>query len=64
MSAIVDEQMVIAVELQLIKAQHKSLQDGLRLEGDDAIEIRFVLRSQNGTVDLAIQLLQEMVLAE
>ena len=64
MSAIINEQMVVAVELQLIKAQHKSLQDGLRLEGDDAIEIRFVLRSQNGTVDLAIQLLQEMVLAE
>ena len=63
-SAIVDEKMIVAIELKLIKAQHEPLQNRLRLEGDDAVEIGFVLRSQNSTVDFAIQLLQEMVLAQ
>ena len=63
-SAIVDEKMIVAIELKLIKAQHEPLQNRLRLEGDDAVEIGFVLRSQNSAVDFAIQLLQEMVLAQ
>jgi len=64
MGAVVDEQMIVAVELELVEAQHEPLQDGLRLEGNDAVQIGFVLRTQNSAVDLAIELLQEVVLAQ
>ena len=34
------------------------------LEGDDAIEIGFVLRSDNGAVDFAVQLLKKVRFAQ
>ena len=37
MGPVVDEQMIIAVELQLVEAQHKALQDRLRLESYNTI---------------------------
>ena len=37
MGSVVDEQMIIAVELQLVEAQHKALQDRLRLESNNTI---------------------------
>lgn len=43
MGSIVDEQMVVAVQLQHVEAQHKALQDRVRLEGDDAVQVALVL---------------------
>lgn len=34
------------------------------LEGDDTIQISLVLRPQDGAVNLSVQLLQEVVLAQ
>lgn len=36
-SSIVDVQMIVAIQLEHIKSQHETLQDGVRLECDDAI---------------------------
>ena len=36
-SAVVDQQMVVAVELELIETEHEPLQDGFRLESDQTI---------------------------
>lgn len=63
-SAIVNEQVIVAVELQLIEAQHEPLQDRFRLEGHDAIDVRVVLRAEHGAVDLAVDLLQKVALAQ
>ena len=64
MGAVIDEKMIVAIELELVEAKHKTLQDGLRLERDDAIEVRFVLRPQHSAIDFAVELLQKVVLAE
>jgi len=43
MGPIIYEEMVIAVQLQEVKPQHETLQDGVCLEGDDAVQVTFVL---------------------
>ena len=43
-SAVVDEQMIVAIELKLIETKHETLEDRFRLESDEAIQIVFVLR--------------------
>ncbi len=63
-SAVVDEQMIVAVELKLIEAEHETLEDRFRLESDEAIQIVLVLWPQNGPIDFAIKLLQKMALAQ
>lgn len=62
--AVVDEQVVVAVELQLVEAQHETLQDRVRLERDDTVQVGLVLRAQQRAVDLAVLLLQKVVLAQ
>ena len=63
MGTIVYEEMVIAVQLQEIKPQHETLQDGVCLEGDDAIQVPFVLWLQHCAVYLPVLKRQEVVLA-
>lgn len=55
MGAIVDVQMIVAVQLQLIETKHEPLEDAVRLEGDGAVEILLQLRDQNGTVYLSVE---------
>ena len=50
MRAVVDDEFVIAVEGQFLEADHEALQDGLGLEGDDAVEVALVERGDHGTV--------------
>lgn len=64
MRSIVHVQMIVAVQLQHIEAQHEALQNGMRLEGDDAVQIAFVLRPQHGPIDFAVQLLEKVVFAQ
>ena len=63
-SAVVDEQVVVTVKLELIETEHEPLEDRFGLEGDEAVQVGFVLRPQHGSIDLAIKLLQEMALAQ
>ena len=42
MSAIVDDQFVIAVNFEVIKSDHESFENGFRLESDHAVHIAFV----------------------
>lgn len=62
--AVVDQEVVVAVQLKLIEAEHEFLQDRFCLERDGTIQVWLILRSQNRPVDLAVQLLQEMSLAQ
>ncbi|CAH0392604.1 unnamed protein product [Bemisia tabaci] len=64
MGTIVDVKMVVAVKLEKIEAEHESLKDGMRLKGDDAVQVSFVLRVQHRPVDLPVQVLQETILAQ
>lgn len=64
MGPVVDQQVIVAVQLQHIEAQHEPLQHRVRLEGDDAVQVAFVLGPQYGAVNLPVQLLQEVVLAQ
>lgn len=64
MGSIVDQQVIVAVQLEHVEAQHEALEDRVRLEGDDAVQVAFVLRPEHGPVDLSVQLLQEVVLAQ
>lgn len=62
MGPIVYEKMVITVQLQEIEPQHEALQDGVRLEGDDAVQVPLVLRLQHCSIYLAVLKRQEVVL--
>jgi hypothetical protein len=64
MSAVVYEQVVVAVELQKVETKHESLQDGMRLEGDDAVQVPLVLRLQHSAVYLPVLERQEVVLTQ
>jgi len=44
MGSIVDQQVIVAVELQHVEAEHEALQHRVRLEGDDAVQIPLILR--------------------
>lgn len=61
--AVVHVQVIVAVHLHHVEAQHEALQNGVRLERDDAVQVALVLRPEYGTLNLAVDLLQEMVLA-
>lgn len=63
MSSVVDEQVVVAVQMQHVEPQHEALKNRVGLESDDAVQTLLVLRPQHSTVDLPVQLLQEVVLA-
>jgi len=41
--AIVNQQMIVAVQLQHVEAEHEALQHRVRLEGDNAVKIPLVL---------------------
>lgn len=56
--------MIIAVEMKHVKTKHETLQYGMSLECYDAIKIPFILRTKNSAVNLAIELLQEVVFAQ
>jgi hypothetical protein len=43
MGPVIYEEMVVAVELQDVEAEHEPLQDGVRLEGDDTVQVSLVL---------------------
>jgi len=64
MGSIVDQQVIVAVELQHVEAEHEALQHRVRLEGDDAVQIPLILRPEHCSIDLPIKLLQEVVLAQ
>jgi len=64
MGSIVDQQVIVAVELQHVEAEHKALQHRVRLEGDDAVQIPLILRPEHCSIDLPVKLLQEVVLAQ
>lgn len=57
MRAVVDVEVIVAVQLEEVEAQHETLQDRVRLEGDNAVQVAFVLRPQHSAIYLAIQLL-------
>lgn len=61
---VIHVQVIVAVQLQHVEAQHEPLQYGVRLERDDAVQIALVLRPEHGALDLAVQLLQEVVLTQ
>lgn len=63
MRAVVDVKVIVAVELQLVEAQHEPLKDAMRLESDGAVEIPLVLRYQNGTVDFCVEIPHEVLFA-
>ena len=51
MSAIVDDQFVIAVNFEVIKSDHESFENGFRLESDHAVHIAFVGRYDHCPID-------------
>lgn len=61
---VVYEEMVVAVELQEVEAKHETLQDGMRLKGDDTVEVPLVLRLEHRPVYLPVQERQEVVLTQ
>lgn len=61
---IVYVQVIVAVQLQKVEPQHEPLQNRMRLERNHAVEIPLIPRPENGPVDLPVQLLEEVVLAE
>lgn len=61
--AIVDVEMVVAVQLQLVETQHEPLEDAMRLEGDGAVKVPLVLRDENRPVDLPVEVPHEVLLA-
>ena len=63
-SSVEDQKMIITIKLELVEAEHKFLEDRLCLECDGAVQIGLVLRPQHSAVDLSVQLLQEMSLAQ
>lgn len=64
MRSVVDEEVIVAVELEQIEAEHKLLQDRLSLERDGAIQVGLILRPQHGAVNLAVELLKKMRFAQ
>ena len=51
MRAVVDEELVVAVDDQLLEPEHEPLEDALGLEGDDAVHVALVLGDDHGAVD-------------
>ncbi|PSN29827.1 hypothetical protein C0J52_28086 [Blattella germanica] len=64
MGTIIDEEMIVAVQLKEIETEHETLEDGVRLECDDAIQIPLVLGLQYRAVYLPIQQRQEVIFAQ
>lgn len=62
--AVIYVQVIVAVQLQEVEPEHEPLQDRVRLERDHAVEIPLVPRPEHRAVDLPVELLQEVVLAE
>lgn len=48
---VVDVEHVVAVDLESLEAEHEPLEDGLRGEGDDALDVALVVRLDDGAVD-------------
>lgn len=61
---VVDEQVVVAVQLEALEPQHEPLEDGVRLEGDGALQVPLAPGSEHGALDHAVVLLQEGVVAQ
>ena len=51
MGAVVDVELVVAVDGELLEPDHEPLEDRLRLEGDDAVDVALVPRGHHGAVD-------------
>ena len=64
MGAVVNVEMIVAVELEEIEAHHEALENRMRLECDYAVEIALVLRPQKCSVDFPVDLLKEVVFAK
>lgn len=58
------EQVVIAVQGQLLEAQHEALQDRVRLEGEDAVQVRLVLRRYQCPVNLLVEWVESLSVAQ
>lgn len=61
---IVDVKMVVAVHLQEVEAQHEPLQDRMRLERYDTVQVPLVLGPKDSAIDFPIELLEEVILAQ
>lgn len=57
MGSIIDEQMIIAVQLEHVEAQHEALQYRVRLKGDDTVQVAFVLGPQDSAINFTVKLL-------
>lgn len=64
MCPVVDKQMIIAVQLEHVEAQHEALQNRVGLERDDTVQIALILGPEDGAINFAIKLLQKVVLAQ
>jgi hypothetical protein len=53
--SVVDEQVIVAVQIEHLEAQHEALQDRVRLEGEDAVEVALIARHNLGAVDLPVR---------
>ncbi len=51
MRAVVDDEAVVAIDGQPLEPEHEPLEDALRLEGEDAVDVALVGRSDDGAVD-------------
>ncbi len=63
MSAVVDDELVVAVDSQVLEADHESLEDRLGLEGDDAVQLALVVGRHDGAVDHARNVGEEALVA-
>ena len=64
MGPVIYEEVVIAVQLEEVEAQHEALQDGVGLEGYDTVQVPLVLGLQHRAVYLPVQQRQEVVFAQ
>lgn len=64
MGAVVNVQMVVAVQLQEVEPEHEPLQDRVGLERDDAVQVALVLRPEHRAIYLPVQVHEEVVLAQ
>lgn len=52
---VVDEQMIVAVQGEFLEAEHKLLQNSIRLKRDGTVEIILRLARDDGPIDLLVE---------
>ena len=63
MRAVVDDEVVVAVNVHRVEPEHEPLQDGLGLEGDHALDVALVLGHDDGAVHRPGNVGQEALVA-